>query len=164
MPVDLYLIRHADALAKGERGITEDEARPLSENGESQALAAAKALQKLGITLDRLFTSPLVRARQTAELLLKTWSQSKLTVETCADLEPKTKPRKLSRFLLKQEGERIGLVGHMPHLGEVAAWLIGSKKAQIEIAKAGVVLLHCGDAPGKGLAVLRWVVTPEWYS
>jgi phosphohistidine phosphatase len=162
--VDLYLIRHADALALGERGITEDDARPLSEKGEAQAVAAAKALQKNGLKLDHLFTSPVARARQTAELLLKTWSNSALTLETCAALEPNSKPRKLSRFLLKQQGERIGLVGHMPHLAEVAAWLIGSKKVQIEIAKSGVVLLHCGDAPGKGLAVLQWLVTPEWYS
>jgi phosphohistidine phosphatase len=161
--VDLYLIRHADALALGERGITEDEARPLSEKGEAQALVAAKALQK-HVTLDRLFCSPLLRSRQTAELLLKTWSRSGLTVETCEHLEPGGNPRKLSRFLLKQEGEHIGLVGHVPHLAEVATWLIGSKKAQIDIAKAGVALLHCGDAPGKGLAILQWLVTPEWYS
>jgi phosphohistidine phosphatase len=161
--VDLYLIRHADALALGERGITEDADRPLSEKGEQQAQAVARALQKHGITLDLLFTSPLVRARQTAELCLKAWSQTGLSLETCADLEPGSKPRKLCRFLLKQEGEQIGLVGHMPHLGELAAWLIGSKKVQIEIAKTGVVCLRCGDAPGKAMAALQWLVTPEWY-
>lgn len=161
--MDLYLIRHADALALGERGITEDADRPLSEQGEQQAEAAARALAKHGITLDRLFTSPLTRARQTAELCLKTWSRAGLSIDTCTDLEPGSKPRKLSRFLLKQDGEHIGLVGHMPHLGEVAAWLIGSKKAQIDIAKSGVACLRCGDAPGKGMAVLQWLVTPEWY-
>jgi phosphohistidine phosphatase SixA len=70
---------------------------------------------------------------------------------------------KLSRFLLKQEGEHIGLVGHMPHLGEIAAWLVGSKKARIELAKSGVARLRCGDAPGKGMAMLRWLVTLVWY-
>jgi phosphohistidine phosphatase len=162
--VELYLIRHADALALGERGVTEDAERPLSEKGEEQAAAAARALKKRGLQLDHLYTSPLLRARQTAEILLKTWSSSGLTLATCDALEPGTKPRKLSRFLLKQEGERIGLVGHMPHLADVAAWLIGSKKAQLDIAKAGVLYLRCGDAPGKGLAVLQWLVTPDWYS
>jgi hypothetical protein len=51
----------------------------------------------------------------------------------------------------------------MPHLGELAAWLIGSKKAQVELAKSGVACLRCGDAPGKGMAVLQWLVTPAWY-
>jgi phosphohistidine phosphatase len=162
--VDLYFIRHADALALGERGITEDAERPLSEKGEEQANAAAKALKKHGVDLDRLYTSPLLRARQTADILAKTWSSGALAVETCDALEPGSKPRKLSRFLLKQEGERVGLVGHMPHLAEIAAWLIGSKKAQIDIAKSGVLCLHCGDATGKGLAELQWLVTPAWYT
>ncbi len=122
-----------------------------------------RRVQKRGILLDRLYTSPFLRARQTADLLLKTWSQDGLAVEPCPGLEPGSKPRKLSRFLLKQTGERVGLVGHMPHLAEVAAWLVGSKKAQIEIAKSGVACLSCGDAPGKGMAVLNWLVTPEWY-
>ncbi len=161
--MNLYLIRHADALALGERGITRDEERPLSEKGEEQSRTAARALQRAGIELDRLYTSPLARARQTADFLLKTWGRPELTLETCSDLEPGSKPRKLSRFLLKQDGEHVGLVGHMPHLAEVAAWLIGSKKAQIEIAKAGVACLHCGDAPGKGMAVLTALITPEWY-
>src|SRR4051794_29892371 len=56
--VELYLIRHAEALDIGERGITNDEERPLSENGEKQAKAAAKALNKQGLLLDKLFTSP----------------------------------------------------------------------------------------------------------
>jgi phosphohistidine phosphatase len=163
-PVDLYLIRHADALALGERGVTEDAERPLSEKGEDQANVAAKALQKRGIELDRLYTSPLLRARQTADILVKTWSAGALAVEACDALEPGSKPRKLSRFLLKQQGERVGLVGHMPHLAELAAWLIGSKKAQLDIAKSGVVCLHCGEATGKGLAELQWLVTPAWYT
>jgi phosphohistidine phosphatase len=160
----LYLIRHADALALGERGITEDAARPLSDKGEEQAKSAARALERHGIELDLLLTSPLVRARQTADILLKTWGKPNLALETCEELEPSTRPRKLARFLLKQEAERIGLVGHMPHLGEVAAWLIGSKKAQLDIAKAGVVYLSCSDAPEKGTAVLQWLVTPKWYT
>ena len=162
--MELYLIRHADALALGERGITEDAERPLSEKGEEQARAAANALRKRGIELDRLYTSTLLRARQTADIVQKVWSQSGLAVETCDELEPSSRPRKLSRFLLKQDGERVGLVGHMPHLAEVTAWLIGSKKAQIDIAKCGVVCLHFGNAPGKGLAALQWLVTPAWYS
>jgi phosphohistidine phosphatase len=161
--LDLYLIRHAHALALGERGITEDADRPLSERGEEQAAAAATALQKHDAVPDLLFTSPLLRARQTAEILQRTWSRSELTVEICEDLEPEARPRKLSRFLLKQEGAKIGLVGHMPHLGDFAAWLIGSKKAQVELAKSGVALLRCGEAPGKGMGVLQLLVTPEWY-
>jgi phosphohistidine phosphatase len=161
--VELYLIRHADALALGERGITNDEERPLSEKGEADAEAAAKALQSRGIMLDRLITSPLLRARQTAEILLRVWSRPELILDTCEHLSPSGKPRKLSKYLLKSGGEKLGLVGHMPHLGEYAAWLLGNKKFQIDLAKSGVALLSCGELPAKGLGALQWLVTPEWY-
>jgi phosphohistidine phosphatase len=161
--MDLYLIRHAEALEIGERGITTDEERPLSEKGEAQAHAAAKALQRHGIALDNLCTSPLLRARQTADILLQDWARPELTLETCDALAPGSKLRKLSKYVLKQGGEKIGLVGHMPQLGSFAAWLLGSKKVQIDIAKAGVVLISCNDAPSKGLGSLQWIVTPNWY-
>ena len=161
--MELYLIRHAEALALGERGITTDEERPLSEKGEAQSEAAARALAGRGVVLDKLFTSPLLRAKQTAEILLRVWARPELVLETCEALIPSHKPRKLSKLLLKSAGEKIGLVGHMPHLADVTAWLIGGKKAHIEIAKAGVVLVTCGELPIKGMGELQWVVTPEWY-
>jgi phosphohistidine phosphatase len=159
----LYLIRHADALALGERGITTDEERPLSEKGEAQSEAAATALQNRGIILEKLFTSPLVRARQTADILLRVWARPELTLETCDALAPSGKPRKLSRFLLKRAGAKVGLVGHMTDLADYAGWLIGAKKAQIDIAKSGIALVVCGELPGKGLGELQWLVTPAWF-
>ena len=161
--MDLYLIRHADALALGERGITSDEERALSERGEAEALALAKALQKRGVILDRLYASPLTRARQTAEILLHTWAQPELILDTCNALVPSGKSRKLSKYLLKEGGEKIGLVGHMPQLGDFAAWLLGYKKMQVDLAKAGVAMISCGEMPAKGLGILQWLVSPEWY-
>jgi phosphohistidine phosphatase len=161
--VEIYLIRHADALALGERGVTSDEERPLSEKGEADAESAAKAMQKRDIKLDRLFSSPLTRARQTAEILVRVWARPELILENCEDLEPGKKPRKLSKFLMKMGSEKIGLVGHMPHLGEFGGWLLGSKEIQVNIAKSGVCLITCGDLPSKGLGELQWLVTPDWY-
>lgn len=161
--MDLYLIRHADALDLGERGVTDDADRPLSAKGEDQALALGRAFQQRGLALDRLYVSPLLRARQTAELLLRELAAPGLTPETCEELTPGTKPRKLSKFLFRHEGTAVGLVGHMPLLAVFAGWLIGDKEVNLEIAKAGVAYLTCGDAPGKGLGSLRWLVGPEWY-
>jgi phosphohistidine phosphatase len=160
--VDLYLIRHADALAVGENNVTEDAARPLSGEGETQAQKMARALRKRGVTLDTLVTSPLLRARQTAECMLKVWNGNAPAMHTCDDLAPDSKNRKLARYLRRLGGERIGLVGHMPHIGAWAAWLIGSKKAQIDFAKAGVAHITCGDGPRQGMGVLQWLVTPAW--
>lgn len=161
--MEIYLIRHAEALDLGERGITTDEERPLSENGEAQAEAAGRAFQMRGITLDKLVTSPLLRARQTAEILLRVWSRPELVLETSDALAPDVKMRKVSKAAMKAGAERIGLVGHMPGLGDFAAWLLGSKKVQIDLAKAGVVLITCDSEASKGSGVLQWMVTPDWY-
>jgi phosphohistidine phosphatase len=159
----LYLIRHADAAALGERGITEDAARPLSQQGEAQAHKVGRTLRKKGVKLDKLVTSPLVRARQTADLILQGWEGSPPEVLVCDCLAPDAKPRKLAKFLRKLGGEHVALVGHLPHIAEWAGWLVGAKKAHLELAKAGIALVACGDGPGKGMGVLQWLVTPDWF-
>ena len=161
--MDLYLIRHADALALGERGITEDAARPLSEQGEGQAQQVGKVFHKLGVALDKIVTSPLLRARQTTDGILKAWEGPAPEVHVCEDLLPEAKPRKLAKFLRKLGGERVGLVGHLPHIAICAGWLLGAKKAHIEIAKAGIAHITCGDGPRKGVGALQWLVTPSWF-
>jgi phosphohistidine phosphatase len=161
--VQLYLIRHADALALGERGITDDALRPLSDKGMTEAQDIGKTLQKKGIALDHLVTSPLLRARQTADMLLKNWIGKVPEVHVCDELAPNSKPRKLARFLRKLAGEHFGLVGHIPHVTQLAGWLLGAKKAQIVFAKAGIAQINCGNGPRKGVGELQWLVTPEWF-
>jgi phosphohistidine phosphatase len=160
--VDLYLIRHADALPLGERGVTDDAERPLSEKGEGQAAQVAAGLQRRGVRLDLLLTSPLLRARQTAEALLRHGPPLVTELETCDELTPGTKRKKLARALLATAKDVVGLVGHQPDLGEFAAWLIGDAGVQLEFAKAGVAFVRCQDMPRKGTGTLRWLVTPEW--
>ncbi len=161
--MNLYLIRHADALALGENGITDDADRPLSKRGESQSDVIGKTLKKRGIAFDKLVTSPFVRARQTSELLLKACNGSQPDIHVCEDLTPDAKPRKLAKYLRKLGGENVALVGHLPHIAHWAGWLLGAKKAHIEMAKASIALITCGSGPRKGLGVMQWLVTPEWF-
>jgi phosphohistidine phosphatase len=160
--MDLYVIRHADALALGERGITEDADRPLTEVGEAQAKAVGTALQARGFRPALLVTSPLTRARQTAEGIQRQLAGEKPAVQVADELAPGVRPKKLARFLRSLSADAVAVVGHQPDLGEWTAWLIGSKKAQLHLAKAGVALLSCPDGPRKGGGTLVWLVTPEW--
>ena len=161
--MNLYLIRHADAVALGDNGITEDADRPLSKLGETQADMIGKTLQKKKVAFDKIVTSPLVRARQTSDLLLKSCNGQVPEVHVCADLVPEAKPRKLAKYLRKLGGAEVAVVGHLPHIAHWAGWLLGAKKAHIEMAKAGIALITCGSGPRKGLGVLQWLVTPEWF-
>jgi phosphohistidine phosphatase len=161
--MDLYLIRHADAVPVGEQGITDDFDRPLSAKGQRETQGLAAALSRRGVRLDKMVTSPLLRARQTAEGLIGAWASPTLELCVCEDLAPAGKRRRMARFLRKLGGDSFALVGHQPDLGELAGWLIGSRSARVEMAKAGVAYIACDDQPGKGGGALVWLTTPAWY-
>jgi phosphohistidine phosphatase len=160
--MDLYIIRHADAQPLGEGGIEDDGERPLTVTGQSQCGPLAAALQRSGVNLERIVTSPLLRARQTAEGLLKHLGSPAPDLHTCDQLAPGGKRRKLTRFLRGLHAQSVAIVGHEPDLSDYTGWLIGSKKAQIDLAKAGIACIHFEDEPDKGAGVLTWLVTPEW--
>lgn len=161
--MNFLLIRHADALPIDEATGMTDADRPLTDKGLSQCEALATMLKRGGVDLGTIITSPSLRARQTAEGLLKHWTEPKPTLEVCDYLAPGSKEKKLSRFLRTLESDTVTLVGHMPDLAVYTAWLIGSKKAQIGLAKAGVAFLESDTGPQKGAGTLLWLLTPQWY-
>ena len=160
--MNLYLIRHAEA-AELEPGDTrEDAERPLTDAGKGQCAALAAALRARRVELNQVVSSPLLRARQTADALLEHWPAPAPEQLTCNALAPGGRAKKLTRFLLGLNGENVGLVGHMPDLAEYAGWLIGGKKAKVHIAKAGAALVRFDGSPSKGEGSLEWLVTPDW--
>jgi phosphohistidine phosphatase len=161
--MDLYLIRHADA-GDPKKWTGDDADRPLTDLGIEQARLLAEGLQRHGVELDVLVSSPLVRAQQTAEGIREHWNRPAPGLETCDDLAPGGKPRKLARFLEGLQQNSIGMVGHMPDLGVLAGWLLGSRKVQPDFAKGGVALIRFPDGLDKGAGQLAWMVTPEWLS
>jgi phosphohistidine phosphatase len=160
--MDLYIIRHAEAQPLGEDGIEDDADRPLTEAGHAQCGPLAAALQRQGVHVERIVTSPLLRARQTAEGLLKNLAPPTPELHTCDHLAPDGKRRKLTRFLVGLSAQSVAIVGHMPDLGIYAGWLIGSKLAHIEIAKAGVAFIRFKNEPDKNAGELHWLVSPDW--
>jgi len=67
-PYELYLIRHGLAAERGDAW-PDDAKRPLTERGMSRLRKGARGLARLGVSLDVVLTSPLVRTRQTAEIV-----------------------------------------------------------------------------------------------
>ncbi|MBY0232110.1 MAG: histidine phosphatase family protein [Gemmataceae bacterium] len=158
----LYLIRHAEAVPLGTEGVSTDEERPLTEAGRASCGPLAKALGRIGVKLDRLFTSPLVRAVQTAEGLVAGWQGEPPPVEETPLLSPGKKKRKLATMLGHAGGEALGLVGHNPDLSELVGWFIGDKGIGVNMEKAGVACLEFERRPARAGGMLVWLITPEW--
>jgi phosphohistidine phosphatase len=157
--MDIYLIRHAEAVELGQEGAATDFDRPLTANGQAQAEKLAKALPERGVKIERLFVSPLVRSQQTAAPLIAAWGLSGDGVVECSTLAPGGSSSKLARRIRKAAVPAIGLVGHRPDLNEFAAWLIGSKKALLALDKGGVALVRVEeDELEKGAGELIWLL------
>src|SRR5262245_49824239 len=127
--MQLYLIRHADAEPLAPP-LVADEERPLTLFGLEQCKILAAGLTRLGVRLDKLYTSPLTRARQTADEIVKHGMTPAPELIVADALAPDTKPKTRKRFLLSLDGNVVALVGHQPDLGEIAGYMIGGKKAQ----------------------------------
>ena len=70
--MNLYLMRHGIAVAAGDPSITQDSQRPLTNKGIKRIRRAARGLRRLGIDFDIILTSPILRARQTADIVAAT--------------------------------------------------------------------------------------------
>jgi phosphohistidine phosphatase len=157
-PHELYLIRHGIAEERGEAW-PDDHKRPLSERGMSRLRRSARALAKVGVTLDVVLTSPLVRTRQTAEIMAGGFDPKPHLVNV-ESLAPGGSYQAVLADLEKQSRRcRIGIVGHEPGIGELAARLIGTRHP-IEFKKGAVCRIDLETLPPSGPGNLRWFLTP----
>ena len=157
--LELYLIRHGVAAERGEQ-YPDDSKRPLTSAGISRLRKEARALDEMEVGFDHIITSPLVRARQTADVFAETL-KSKPSVSQSDALTPAGTPVAVIQELGKHAKKgRIALVGHEPNIGELAARLIGARAA-FEFKKGAICRIDFDVLPPKGIGQLRWFVTPR---
>jgi phosphohistidine phosphatase len=159
--VELILVRHAIAFERDRQRWPDDRLRPLSPAGRKRFRKAAQGLGRWLPEIDRVFTSPLVRARETATLLTEHagWP----TAVDCPPLAPGSDPEAVFKFLRKQRGTRMALVGHEPHLSTlIAACLRGSASARaFEMKKGGVACICFEGRAGAGAGMLTVFAPPR---
>jgi len=157
-PYELYLIRHGLAEERGERW-PDDSKRPLTEEGMSRLRKQARGLARLGVTFDIVLTSPLVRTRQTAEIVAA-GLEPRPHVTSVDSLTPDgSYPAVVADLEKHARKTRIALVGHEPSIGELAARLIGARHP-IEFKKGAVCRIDVTALPPSGPGALRWFLTP----
>ncbi len=158
-PYQLYLIRHGIAEARGPSW-PDDAKRPLTDSGMGRLRKSARGLARLGVTLDVVLTSPLVRARQTAEIVAAAFDPKPHLVNV-ESLAPGGAFAALVADLEKHARRtRIALVGHEPDIGELAGRLIGTRHP-IEFKKGAVCRIDVDMLPPEGPGTLRWFLTPR---
>lgn len=158
----LLIIRHAIAVPREEFESTglDDGLRPLTPDGRRKMKRNVKALRTLVPSIDVLAASPLVRARDTAEIVAVAYEN--IPIRTTPALGPDRDPSSFLTWLRKQPGSVVAAVGHEPHLGTLVTWLVsGVARPNVELRKGGVCLLELTPRPGKGAAVLKWLLTPS---
>src|SRR5687767_533913 len=133
---ELYLIRHGVAEERGDAW-PDDTRRPLSEEGMSSMRKGARGLVRLGLEFDVILTSPLVRTRQTAEIVAAAFN-TRPPIVAIESLTPDGTPQAVMNDLEKHaRRHRIAIVGHEPGIGELAARLLGSRRP-LEFKKGAV--------------------------
>jgi phosphohistidine phosphatase len=157
--LELYLIRHGVAAERG-KDWPDDSKRPLTPEGIARLRKAARGLHAIGVAFDQIVTSPLVRARQTADVFAAELDEH-APIATSDALAPAGSSalviQELTRHVRKA---RVALVGHEPNLGELAAQLIGAR-TPLEFRKGGVCRIDFDMLPPKGGGMLRWFLTPK---
>lgn len=157
--LELYLIRHGVAADRGD-DYPDDAKRPLTSQGIARLRREARGLDSIGVVFDEILTSPLVRARQTADVFADTM-KSKPPVATTETLAPAGTPVTVVRALSEHAKKtRLALVGHEPNIGELAAHLIGCRHP-ILFKKGAVCRIDVDALPPKGTGQLRWLMTPR---
>ncbi len=114
--MEIYIVRHGDA-SEGDI----DELRGLSEKGKKQAKKAGKILKNLNVKMDEIFSSPLTRAIQTAEIIAKE-TDFKNEIKITELLNPLSNPDEILNHLNYLNKDKILIVGHQPFLGKMLAF------------------------------------------
>ncbi len=161
-PMRLYLIRHADAVPRGTPKFADDARRPLSAEGLEQARRIAQGLKRLGIAVDAVVTSPLLRAVQTAEPTARAYGLDG-ELRRLDALRPEADPAEASGALRGLAAcQHVALVGHEPHMSAWLGWLTAPGGLRCEFKKGGVASVELTRVPpASGDGTLRWFMTPK---
>ncbi len=154
----IYLVRHGIAEDVADSGRDRD--RALTAEGRERLRREAAGLRRIGARADLLATSPLRRARETADLLGAGFPGARL--EVWRELAPGVDEHLLCARLEEGDADAgVVLVGHEPDLGEILAYLLTGARGSFETRfRRGAIA--CLQAPSRrlpGRAVLEWMIT-----
>lgn len=161
--MELYLLRHAEAVPHGDAAFDRDSDRPLTADGEKRMRRVAAGMRQLDLAADPILSSPFVRARQTAEIAaqaLTAMDKLTLTDSLAADGDPAGLIAEIQRHY--RSAKSILLVGHEPYLsGLISQLLTGHDTLSLNFRKAALAKLTVTSLHYGRCAALDWFLTPR---
>lgn len=161
--MNLFLLRHGLAVEREEFDFASDGLRPLTAKGRRQLHQTCAALLRLKLGFNQIFSSPLVRARQTAEIVATNLKLKKRLV-VADELKPGGNLKKLVWKIHRQKPavRNLLLVGHEPDLSRlISALVTGGPGLQLDFKKGGLAKLEIEKLRAGQCAALAWLLTPK---
>jgi phosphohistidine phosphatase len=154
----LLLVRHAIALDRDTPGIS-DHLRPLTEEGVNRFKKTARSLSQL-VTADVILTSPLLRAKQTAEILARQWTA--VAVHESEPLGSGSRAHFEEALSRIPKGTVVAAVGHEPYLSDWAAeWLGAHRGEAFAFKKGGAALIDFDGDVAAEAGQLLFFLSPK---
>ncbi len=158
----LLLVRHAiaeEADAFIAAGGT-DALRPLTEIGRKKMRKGANRLRSQMRSIDLLACSPLLRARETADIIARVFGE--VPVIERPELDYRYPPEAVLAWLAQGPADGwVVAVGHEPQLGLLSGLLLADDpRPLIAFRKGGLALIEFNGRPAAGEGILHWVLTP----
>ena len=160
--MNLYFMRHGIAVNRANGKPSDDRQRPLTPKGIKRIQKEAKGLIRLSLSFDKILTSPLTRALETAKIIAQALQLENRLAEI-EQLAPDRSVQELLTGLAAYAGDKnILLVGHEPLLSSTVAFLLSEKAAaHIQLKKGGLCCLQVDGVRPRKAAVLLWALTPK---
>ena len=160
--MELIFFRHGLA-ADREEWKGSDEDRPLTAEGMDRTQEVVGGLRALKVRPDVILSSPLLRARETAEIAKKGLITD-AKVELADELTPSAGPDQLIvRLADLADKPQVLCVGHEPHISTtISAMVSGKTAASFEVKKAGACCIRFTGIPKAGAGTLLWLLPSKF--
>lgn len=161
--MEIYIIRHGDAIDRDDPQVTSDAMRWLTDKGRDEVAIGARLLAMLGVVPDLVLTSPMVRARQTAEIIADLIGLASRPEVSEHLVYGGSLAGVLEDVLQRGSPKRVVLAGHMPSVGSLVGYLAwGMPELDVPFRTGEVCRVDLpDDAPAPGYGDLRWLIPPK---
>ena len=156
----LYIVRHAPAGQHGDPRYPDDSLRPLTDKGRKRFGRLVKKLTKRDFAPTLIATSPLVRCRQTAQVLHDRLNGEAKLIEL-SELAPGSELASLISWTNTQQAARVAWVGHAPDVDRHIAGLVAAGGRIVALGKGAIAAIDFPATMSAGEGELLWLVSPK---